>query len=80
MDSLLKSVDSQTVLLVAAIGVSLLLFRLLIRILNVGLGPILTIVAVVLVLQYFFGISPRHLWVEISHLPQDLIRLVKSLG
>lgn len=80
MNSLLESIDSQTVLLVAAIAVSLLLFRLLIRILNVGLGSILTIVAVVLVLQYFFGISPRHLWFEISHLPQDLLRLVKSLG
>lgn len=80
MDSLLESVDSQTLLLVAAIAVSLLLFRLLVRILNVGLGLILTIVAVVLVLQYFFGISSRHLLFEISHLPQDLIRLLKSLG
>lgn len=80
MSSLLRSVDSQTVLLIAAIAVSLLLFRLLFRILNVGLGTILTIVAVVLVLQYFFDISPRQLWFEVSHLPQDLLRLAKSLG
>lgn len=80
MDYLLESVDSQTVLLVAAIAVSLLLFRLMFRILNVGLGLILTIVAIVLVLQYFFGISPRHLLFEISYLPQHLIRLLKSLG
>ena len=80
MNSLLGSVDSQTVLLIAAIGVSLLLFRLLFRILNVGLGTILTIVVVVLMLQYFFDISPRQLWFEISHLPQNLIRLAKNLG
>lgn len=80
MNSLLEFVDSQTVLLVAAIIVSLLLFQLVFRLLNVGLGLILTIVAVVVVLQYFFGISPRHLWFEISHLPQYFIRLVKNLG
>lgn len=80
MDSLLDSIDSQTVLLIAAIAVAFLLFRLLFRILNAGLGIILTIVAIVLVLQYLFGISPRQLWFEISHLPQALARLMQGFS
>lgn len=80
MDSLLQAVDSQTVLVVAAVTVSLLAMRLLFRVLNVGLGLILTIVAIVLLLQYAFGISPRELWFEISQLPQEILRLVKNLG
>ena len=80
MDTLLESVDPQMVLAIAAIAIALLLFRLLLRVLNVGTGTILTIVTIGLVLQYFFGISPKQLLFEISHLPQDLMRLVKSLG
>lgn len=79
MDSLIGSVDSQTVLVVAAIAVSLLLVTLLFRILKAGLGLILTILACVLVLQSVFGISPGQLWGEIGNLPQDAIQLVKSL-
>lgn len=79
MDSLIGSVDSQTVLVVAAITVSLLLVTLLVRILKAGLGLILTILALVLVLQYVFGISPGQLWGEIRNLPQDALQLVKSL-
>ena len=79
MDSLIGSVDSQAVLVVAAIAVSLLLVTLLVRILKAGLGLILTILALVLVLQYVFGISPGQLWGEIGNLPQDAIQLVKSL-
>ena len=80
MDSLFNAIDSQTISAIAAIAVALLILRLLIRVLNVGSGLILTIVAIVLVSQYFFGISPRHLWFEMSHLPQDLLRFAKSLG
>lgn len=79
MDSLIGSVESQTVLVVAAIAVSLLLVTLLFRILKAGLGLILTILAIVLVLQSVFGISPGQLWGEIGNLPQDAIQLVKSL-
>jgi hypothetical protein len=79
MDSLIGSVDSQAVLVVAAIAVSLLLVTLLFRILKAGLGLILTILAIVLVLQSVFGISPGQLWGEIGNLPQDAIQLVKSL-
>lgn len=80
MESLSSMIDSQLVLLVAAIAVAMLIFRLFFRILNVGLGSILTIAAIVLLLQFVFGISPKELWYEISHLPQDLIQLVKSFG
>lgn len=78
MDGLMDSIDPQVVLLVGAIAVSFLLLRLLLRVFNVGLGTILTIVAIVLVLQYVFGISPKQLWFEISHLPQDFARLIKG--
>ncbi|MBF2026265.1 MAG: hypothetical protein IGS48_05795 [Oscillatoriales cyanobacterium C42_A2020_001] len=80
MDSLLGAVDSQLVLFIAAIAVTVLLFRLVFRFLNVGLGSILTIVAIFLILQYVFGISPRELWFEISHLPQMFARLLSSFG
>jgi hypothetical protein len=76
---LINAVDSQAVLLIAAIAVSLLLIRLVFRFLTVGLGLILTIVAITFGLQYIFGISPKALWFEISHLPQDLINLVQNL-
>ena len=80
MDGLLQAVDSQVVLVVAAIAVAVLLLRLLLRVLNVGTGTILTIVVIVLVLQYLFGISPKQLWFEVSHLPQDLVRIVGGWG
>lgn len=80
MSSVLESIDSQLILLVGAIAVTFLLLRLFFRVLNVGLGSIIAIVALVLVLQYVFGISPKQLWFEITHLPQDLMRLVKGLS
>lgn len=80
MDSVLSSIDPQVVLLIAAIVIGLLLIQLLFRVLNVGLGTILTIAAIVLIMQYIFGISPKQLWFEISHLPQDLVRLAKGFS
>ncbi|HEY9695979.1 MAG TPA: hypothetical protein V6D10_01730 [Trichocoleus sp.] len=79
MDSLIESVNSQTVLVIAAIVLLFLLLTLLIKILKANSGLILSILAIVLVLQYFFGISPGQLWGEISNLPQDVIQLVESL-
>ena len=78
MDYLIGSVDSQTVLVIAAIVVTLLLVKLLFRILKAGLGLILTILVVVLLLQSVFGISPGQLWAEIGNLPQDAMQLVQS--
>jgi hypothetical protein len=80
MDALQQAIDSQTILVIAAIAVSLLALRLLFRVLSVGLGLILTIVAIVLILQYGFGISPKELWYEIGLLPQEIIRFVKNFG
>lgn len=79
MDSLTGLIDSQLVLIGAAIAVALLSITLLFRVLKAGSGLILTILAIVLVLQYGFGISPGQLWGEISHLPQDIVRLVRSV-
>lgn len=78
MNSFVEAVDPQTVLVIAAIAVALLLSTLLIRILKASVGLILTILAIVLVLQYLFGISPDQLWSEIANLPQAVTQLVKS--
>jgi hypothetical protein len=80
MDSVFELIDSQVVLIIGAIAIALLSLQLLLRILNVAWGTILAIVAVFLVLQYAFGISPRQVWFEISHLPQDLVRLVQGFS
>lgn len=76
----IEALDSQTVLLIGAIAVAFLLIRLFLRIFNVGLGLILSIIAIALILQYGFDISPRELWYEVSRLPQYLLRLTKNLG
>ena len=73
------ALDSQTVLFVAAIAVSLLLVTLLFRILKAGLGLILMILAIVLILQYIFGISPQQLWSQIGNLPQDALQLFNTV-
>ena len=78
MDSLIGLVDSQALLVIAAIAVSLLVVTLVFRILKASLGLIVTILAIVLVLQSVFGITPKQLWGEIGNLPQDALQLVKS--
>jgi glucan phosphoethanolaminetransferase (alkaline phosphatase superfamily) len=70
MDSLIGSFDSQAVLVIAAIAIAFLLSALVIRILKASFGLILMILAIVLVLQYGFGIGPDQLWGEIGQLPQ----------
>ncbi|WP_088888966.1 hypothetical protein [Leptolyngbya ohadii] len=79
MDSLLDLLDSQTVVAIGAIVVSLLLLRLLLQVVQVGFGSIVSILIVGLVLYFVFGVSPRQLWYEISHLSQDLVRWAQSL-
>ncbi|WP_035984397.1 hypothetical protein [Leptolyngbya sp. KIOST-1] len=80
MDALFNSVDSQLVLLVAAIAVVVLVSQLVFRILSVGLVPILGLVGIVAALQYLFGISPGQLWFEVSHLPQIAMKFFNSLA
>jgi hypothetical protein len=79
MESLLELTNPQTVLLIAAIVVSLLALRLLFKILTSGFGLILAIAVVVLGVNYFFSVTPGQLWVEMVHLPQDLFRLVQNV-
>lgn len=78
MDSLIGSIDPQSVLMIAAIAIALLLGNLLFRILKANAGLILVILLIVLVLQYGMGISPLQLWEEIGNLPQDVLQLVKN--
>lgn len=73
------AIDSQTVLFVAAIAVSLLLVTLLFRILKAGLGLIVLILAIVIILQYMFGISPEQLWSQIGNIPQDALQLFNNV-
>ncbi len=84
MDNLVNAIDTQTIVVIAAIAVAFLLVKLVFRILNAGIGLVLAIAAIVLALQYFLGISPRQLWFEISHLPQDILHwgqvLIQSIG
>ncbi len=80
MDSLFNSVDSQLVLLVAAIAVVVLVSQLFFRILSVGLVPLIGLVVIFVALQYLFGITPKQLWFEVSHLPQMAMKFFNSLG
>ncbi|MBW4462261.1 MAG: hypothetical protein KME47_18790 [Nodosilinea sp. WJT8-NPBG4] len=80
MDSVFSSVDPQLVLLIAAIAVVVLASQLFFRILSVGLVPLIGLVAIVVALQYLFGISPKQLWLKVSHLPQMAMEFFNSLG
>ncbi len=80
MDSLFNSVDSQLVLLIAAIAVIVLVSQLFFRILSVGLVPLIGLVVIFVALQYLFGISPKQVWFEVSHLPQMAMKFFNSLG
>lgn len=80
MDSWISSVDSQAVLVIAAIAVAILAGTIVVRILQATWKLILVIVAIGLVLQYGFGISPGQLWGEIGNLPQEVVQLVQNFG
>ncbi|MEL6161495.1 MAG: hypothetical protein AAFR18_19975 [Cyanobacteria bacterium J06627_32] len=79
MDVWSGSIDTEIVLLVGAIAVFFLLSRLFFRIFSGAAGTILTIVVIVLLMQYAFDISPRELWYEIVHLPQSMARFAQKL-
>jgi uncharacterized membrane protein YfcA len=79
MDAVFGSVDSQLVLLIGAIAVVVLASQLFFRILSVGLVPLIGLVVIFVALQYLFGISPKQLWFEVSHLPQMAMKFFNSL-
>lgn len=79
MNSLADLINPQVVLIIGAIAVSSLLLRLLFQILQAGFGSMISLLIIVLVLYYGFDVSPRHLWFEIIHLPQDLAQWIRSL-
>jgi hypothetical protein len=72
--------DLQTVLGLATIVGLVVIVRSVLRIFNVGWGLFIAVIAVAIVLQYGFDLSPRELWYEFSHLPQHLMRLVQHIG
>lgn len=78
MDTWIESIDPQIVLLIAAIAIAFLLVKLLFRVLKASFGLIVAILAIVLVLQAFFGISPNQVWVEIGNLPQEVVQRVQG--
>ena len=80
MDAVFSSVDPQLVLLIAAIAVVVLAAQLFFKILSAGLVPIIGLVAIVVALQYMFGISPQQLWLEVNQLPQMALDFFNSLA
>ena len=78
--AVVNSVDSQLVLLIAAIAVVVLASKLFFRILTVGIGPMIGLLIIFVALQYLFGISPKQVWFEVSHLPQMAIKFFNSLS
>ncbi len=79
MDVWADKIDTQVVLLIGAIAVFFLLSRLFFRVFSGAAGTILSIVIIVLLLQYAFDITPKELWYEIIHLPQSLAQFVQQL-
>jgi hypothetical protein len=72
--------DLQTVLRLATIVGLVVIVQSFLRIFNVGWGLIVSVIAIAIVLQYGFDISPRELWYEFIHLPQYLVRLAKNVA
>ena len=75
-----STLDLQTVLGLATIVGLVVIVRAVLRIFHVGLGLIMSVIAIALVLQYGFDLSPRELWYEFSYLPQKLTRLFQHIG
>ena len=66
----------EIVLVIGAILVAWLVFTWLVKVIKVSLKTAFLIAAIVLIVQFAFGISPQKLWEEILHLPQ----LISSWG
>ena len=75
-----SGLDLHTVLGLATIFGLVAIVRSFLRIFNVGWGLIVSVIAIAIVLQYGFDLSPRELWYEFSYLPQHLMRVVRNFG
>lgn len=64
------------VLLIGSLVVAMLVFTLLFRIVRAALGTAITLVIVVLILQYVFGITIDDMWNEMASLVRGLERLI----
>ncbi|WP_310415396.1 hypothetical protein [Chamaesiphon sp. OTE_8_metabat_110] len=71
--------DLQTILGVATIVGLVVIVRSVLRIFNVSLGLVVSVIAIAIVLQYGFDLSPKDLWYEVSYLPQKLVRVVNHI-
>ncbi|NEQ45964.1 MAG: hypothetical protein F6K00_21430 [Leptolyngbya sp. SIOISBB] len=80
MDNFSGLIDAQLILLVGAIATVVLVSRLAFRLFSQESKTLLALVTVLLVLEFIFGISPREVWFEISHLPQAIARLTQPLA
>jgi hypothetical protein len=63
------------VLLIAAIVVSWLVFMALIKVVKTTVTTALAVAAIVLALQFLFGINPNQLWQQVTQLPQTIWQL-----
>ncbi len=72
--------DPETVFGLGTIVLLALLLRSFLKTFNIGLGLIITVMAIGLVLQYGFDLSPRELWYEFRYLPQNFSRLLQRVG
>ena len=80
MEFLSDSVDTRTVALAGAIAIIFLLSRLIFKSFNTGvISTAVTIIAIFLILQYAFGVSPREMWHEIARLPHTLSHSLTQL-
>lgn len=80
MNTFPNLMNSQLILLVGAIAVVALVSRLVFQLFSQESKTVLALVAIVLLLQFGFGIGLKDLWFEINHLPQAIARLTQQMG
>ncbi len=80
MNSYSGLMDSQLILLVGAIAVTVLVSKLVFQLFSKESKTLLALLVIVLVMQFVFGISPKQIWFEISHLPQAIARLAQQFS
>jgi hypothetical protein len=72
----IKDMPVETIVLLAALIVSWLVFTALLRVAKTTFSTAIAIAAIVFVLHLLFGIGPQQLWQQIIQLPQTLWHLI----